>query len=43
MSRVSIGGKGFQAEWPGDANSLRSARGPCAQGTAGGRRPGAQR
>lgn len=43
MSRVSIRGKGFQAEGPGDANGLRSARGPSAQGTAGGRMPGAQR
>ena len=34
-------GKGFQAEGPGDANSLRSAHGPCAEGTAGGRMPGA--
>lgn len=43
MSQVGSRGKGFQAEGPGDANSLRSARGPCAEGTAEGRMPGAQR
>lgn len=42
---MDISGKGFQAEGPVDAKSLKSVSGSCAQATAGGggRVPGAQR